>query len=162
MSEILQPVQLKDMDEVIGLAAKAYPEKIRGGVLASLSLHKFGMESGISLGGQLFKAVENESITGVCGFYRRGDKCPPDIIWGDWFFVDPRVRGSKLAYKMGSELITKAIRSGYKSIWVETTDSNPDYFNIEPYLSKLGFKREAQISDYFGKGIALIFMSLKL
>lgn len=162
MSELLQPVQLEDMDEVIDLARISYPEKVRVGVIASLKEHQQYMQVGLDDGTRRFKVVIAKKIVGVCGLYKRGDMCPPDVIWGAYFFVDPIKRSSTLAYWMGVELIEMAKQVGYRMLCIDTTENHQDYFNIHPYLLRLGFKEDADLPDYFEKGVDLLFLSLNL
>jgi len=161
-TELLKPVSVEDMDQVIELAKRAYPEKIRGNVIASLLKQQEYMRAGLDNGTRQFKIEIDGKIAGVCGWYKRGDTCPDDVIWGDWFFVDPAKRNTTLAYRMGIELIEKAKLSGYKHMYVETTDNQPDYFNIASYLLRSGFNQKGILFNYFEEGIGLNFFSLDL
>lgn len=158
----LKPLQIEDMDEVIELANRAYPEKIRGGVIASLVRQQQYMLAGLDNGTKQFKMEIDGKIAGVCGLYKRGDTCPDNVIWGDWFFVDPVKRNTTLAYRMGIELIEKAKLSGYEHMYIETTPDHPDYFNITTYLLRFGFNQESTLSNYLEKGVDLIFLGLNL
>lgn len=166
MKDILLPIQLKDMDEVIALARRSYPENIRERVVSSIEFQKSSMELGITDGTKQFKVTSNKQedgkIVGVCGFYKRGDMNPADVIWGDWFFVDPTKRASPIAFRMGTELIVKAKKMGYRMMCIDTTNNDPDYFNIEPYLEGFGFHSDARIKNYFAPGIDDIFFTLNL
>lgn len=160
-TELLKPLQIEDMDEVIELANRAYPEKSRGGVTASLAKQRQYMLAELDNGTRQFKVQIDGKIVGVCGLYKRGDTCPADLIWGDWFFVNPAKTNTTLAYRMGTELIKKAKLFGYKRMYVETAD-HADYFNIAPYLLRVGFNQEGILFNYFGEGVSLIFLSLNL
>lgn len=159
---LLKPLRIEDMDEVIELANRAYPEKIRGGVNASLANQQQYMLAGLDNGTRQFKIEIDGKIAGVCGLYKRGDMCPDEVIWGDWFFVDPAKRNTTLAYDMGIELIKKAKLSGYKHMYVETTPDHPDYFNISTYLLRFGFNQEGTLPNYLEKRVDLIFLGLNL
>ncbi len=63
---------------------------------------------------------------------------------------------------MAVELIKKAKLSGYEYMYVETTADQPDYFNIAPYLLRFGFNQKGILSNYFEKGVDLIFFNLNL
>lgn len=162
MGELLQPVRIEDMNDVIDLARRSYPEKVREGVVASLREHQKYMQVGLDDGTTRFKVVIDEKIAGVCGLYKRGDTCPADVIWGAYFFVDPTKRNSTLAYRMGVELIETAKQAGFRMLCIDTTKDHRDYFNIQLYLLRLGFKEGATLPDYFEEGVDLLFLSLNL
>lgn len=162
MRELLQSVQVEDMDAVIDLAERSYPEKVRVGVVASLIFQKQLMEAGITDGTQQFKACENEKIVGVCGLYKHGNDNPDDVIWGDWFFVDPLKRNSTLAYRMGVKLLLRAKQSGHRLFCVDTTDDNKNYFNIGPYLRRFGFREAARIHNFYEGSVDKVYFTLDL
>ncbi len=159
---LLKPLRIDDIDEVMDLANRSYPEKIRGRVTASLARQRQYMLTGLDNGTKQFKMEIDGKIAGACGLYKRGDSCPENVIWGDWFFVDPAKRNTTLTYRMGVELIRRAKESGYEHMYVETTADQPDYFNIAPYLLRFGFNQEGNLSNYLEKGVDLIFFGLNL
>ncbi|OGH13007.1 MAG: hypothetical protein A2687_01180 [Candidatus Levybacteria bacterium RIFCSPHIGHO2_01_FULL_38_26] len=86
MTELLKPLQTEDMDRVIDLARRSYPDKSRTGVLASLEFQRKCMELGLdNKKTEQFQVLIDDKTVGVCGLYKRGDRCPEDVIWGDWF-----------------------------------------------------------------------------
>ena len=161
VSGYLTYVGIADIDAVLDLATKAYPQKILPGVIESLTFNKSCLQTGLDNGRKLFKREEDGRIVGVCGIQRKSED-PPGICWGSWFFIDPEKRGSTLAFRMGAALLATTKKLGYKTIYVDTTTNRSDYYNISPYLLKTGFALVGSIPDFYEHGVDMQFYSLNL
>jgi len=101
-------------------------------------------------GDEVFVGVVNKKIVAVIGY------CPDRLetkrsYWLGWFYVHKDYRDNKYGQTLLRKVIKELKHIGARKLFVDTS-SDPNYIKAVNFYLKNGFKLEAVLRDYYGKG----------
>lgn len=99
---------------------------------------------------KVFVGIVNNKIMAVIGY------CPDRFetkrsYWLGWFYVHKKYRDKKYGRTLLRKVINELKYIGARKLFVDTS-SDPNYIKAVNFYLKNGFKLEAVLRDYYGKG----------
>ncbi|MGD2134646.1 MAG: GNAT family N-acetyltransferase [Gemmatimonadales bacterium] len=99
---------------------------------------------------------------GLVGFTLFGPVACTVATWDlYWIVVDPDVQGQGIGRRL-LQRTESAIRSAGGRLIVVETSSRPDYAATRKFYEAVGYRRAAEIADYYAAGEALVVYSKNL
>jgi ribosomal protein S18 acetylase RimI-like enzyme len=111
-------------------------------------------------GDEVLVGVVNKKIIAVIGY------CPDRLetkrsYWLGWFYVHKDYRDNKYGKTLLRKVINELKGIGAKKLFVDTS-SDPNYIKAVDFYLKNGFKLEAVLRDYYGKGEDQLIFGIEL
>ena len=85
--------------------------------------------------------------------------CCDALVYMSWICVDNSLRGMGLGGKLMAEVLADIWAAGARKLLLQTS-GRPQYAPTRAFYEKLGFKREAEIADYYTAGESSVFYSI--
>lgn len=106
------------------------------------------------------KAVFIETDGVAQGFCIFGRECCCDaLIYISWICVNNALRGHGLGRKLVGEVLADCWKAGARKVLLQTS-GRPQYLPTRAFYEKLGFRKEAEIADYYTEGETSVFYSI--
>jgi ribosomal protein S18 acetylase RimI-like enzyme len=104
--------------------------------------------------------IDSGEIVGVAGF------CPdkygsPSVLWGTWFYVDPKYRGRGIGMKLLRHIIDAVRKLGIRKLYIDTS-TDKSYSVAVAMYKRFGFREEGKLLDYYDDGEHCLILGLGL
>ncbi len=102
--------------------------------------------------------IEADGVAqGFCIFGR--ERCCDALVYISWACVNNALRGHGLGRKLIDEVLSDCWKAGARKVLLQTS-GRPQYLPTRIFYEKLGFRKEAEISDYYTEGEPSVFYSI--
>lgn len=105
-------------------------------------------------------AIREGRVVGVIGFNADHYEAN-DIYWLGWFYVHREERGQEHGQKLLKHVIKELKKRGGRKLYTDTS-SYGFYDRAHHVYRERGFKAEARLKDFYGKGEDQVIYGLKL
>jgi len=151
----IRDARVEDKDKILQLI-ESHPCKWDKGIAKRYYDDYFSDNSVFLKGDKVYVLVSDRRIIGVIGYSL--DRYETKNYWLDWYYIDKKYEGQGYGRKLLHHVTRELKRKGVKRLFVDTS-SDRFYSNaLRMYLGN-GFKIEAIIRDYYGKGEDQIILS---
>lgn len=150
----IRAAQIEDKEQILSVIG-SYPFKWDKRIAKRYYDDYFTNSTSLN-GDSIYVLMDNGNIIGVIGYSL--DRYETRNYWLGWFYVHSKYQGKGFAKKLLRYVIQKLKSKGVRRLFVDT--SSYEFYNkaLTMYLNN-GFRIEAVIRDYYGRGEDQIILS---
>jgi GNAT superfamily N-acetyltransferase len=150
----IRAAQIRDKEQILSMIG-SYPFKWDKRI-AKRYYDDYFKNSTCLKGDSVYVLTDNGNIIGVIGYTL--DRYETRNYWLGWFYVHSEYQGKGFAKKLLQYVIQKLKSKGVKRLFVDTSSYEVYNKALTMYLNN-GFRIEAVIRDYYGRGEDQIILS---
>ena len=151
MAMEIRSAKKEDVDNILRvIASDRFGNKWDKPLAEKYYRSKFNSACNCFEGDKVLVGIVNKKIAGVIGY------CPDRLetkrsYWLGWFYVHKDYRDNRYGHTLLRKVIDELKNIGARKLFVDTS-SDPNYIKAVDFYLKNGFKLEAVLRDYYGKG----------
>jgi len=150
----IRAAQIEDKEQILSMIG-SYPFKWDKHIAKRYYDDYFKNSTSLK-GDSVYVLTDNGNIIGVIGYSL--DRYETRNYWLGWFYVHRKYQGKGFAKKLLQYVIQKLKSKGVKRLFVDTSSYKVYNKALTMYLNN-GFRIEAVIRDYYGRGEDQIILS---
>ncbi len=143
-----------DIPEAVDLIRRAMNQDEADWADKTMHFHFGCAENNLDDGRYYFVWKNGSKVQGITGLHQY-NWGPKENVWLAWFALDPDLHGKGLGSKLFDEMVSLAIKMGFKKMFIETYIS-PTFEKARMFYQNKGFKPAGEIENYLPDGEAMI------
>ena len=150
----LVPMYKGDIPDAVDLIRRAMNQDEADWANKTMHFHFECAENKLDDGRYYFVWKNSSKVQGITGLHQY-NWGPKENVWLAWFALDPDLHGKGLGSKLFDEMVSLAIKMGFKKMFIETYIS-PTFEKARRFYQNRGFKPAGEIDNYLPDGEAMI------